>query len=87
MIDDCSEGTSNSIVDPSIKDAPKLPIKDILERSHARYFFPVALTLEPRYLKALLRRAQSYEAVEKYEDALEGRSRLHFFYTPIRDLR
>ena len=31
-----------------------------------------ALELNPDYLKAVMRRAQSYEALEKYEDALEG---------------
>ena len=30
------------------------------------------LELEPRYLKAVMRRAQAQEALEKYEDALEG---------------
>ena len=30
------------------------------------------LELEPRYLKAVMRRAQALEALEKYEDALEG---------------
>ena len=33
----------------------------------------LALELSPDYLKALMRRAQSSEALEKYEDALEGR--------------
>jgi len=31
-----------------------------------------ALKLEADYLKALMRRAQSYEELEKYEDALQG---------------
>jgi len=35
-------------------------------------FIP-ALELNPDYLKALMRRAQSSEALEKYEDALEGK--------------
>ena len=30
------------------------------------------MELEPRYLKAVMRRAQALEALEKYEDALEG---------------
>ena len=30
------------------------------------------LELEPRYLKAVMRRAQALEALEKYEDALDG---------------
>lgn len=30
------------------------------------------LELEPRYLKAVMRRAQALEALQKYEDALEG---------------
>lgn len=30
------------------------------------------LELEPRYFKAIMRRAQALEALEKYEDALEG---------------
>ena len=34
--------------------------------------YSAALTLEPNYLKALLRRAQAHEAIEKYEDALGG---------------
>lgn len=33
---------------------------------------PAVLELEPRYLKAVMRRAQASEALEKYEDALEG---------------
>jgi len=32
----------------------------------------LALKMKPDYLKALLRRAQSYEATEKLEEALEG---------------
>lgn len=36
-----------------------------------RNFF-LALKMKPDYLKALLRRAQSYEATEKLEEALEG---------------
>ena len=35
-------------------------------------FIDVVLELEPRYLKAVMRRAQALEALEKYEDALEG---------------
>ncbi len=31
-----------------------------------------ALELEPAYLKAILRRAQASEALEKYDDALNG---------------
>ena len=31
-----------------------------------------ALEVNPQYLKALLRRAHSYEATEKYEEALQG---------------
>lgn len=32
----------------------------------------VAIELKEDYLKAYMRRAQAYEALEKYEDALEG---------------
>lgn len=35
----------------------------------------LALELEPQYLKAILRKAQANEALEKYEDALEGQTR------------
>lgn len=35
-------------------------------------WLPLALKMKPDYLKALLRRAQSYEATEKLEEALEG---------------
>ena len=35
-------------------------------------FVDAVLELEPRYLKAVMRRAQALEALEKYEDALEG---------------
>lgn len=34
--------------------------------------YSTALNLEPNYLKALLRRANACEALEKYEEALEG---------------
>jgi len=44
------------------------------------FFLPMlfipALELNPDYLKALMRRAQSSEALEKYEDALEGKKSL-----------
>ena len=34
--------------------------------------WPVALELEASYLKVWVRRAQAHEALEKYEEALEG---------------
>lgn len=37
------------------------------------YILPAVLELEPHYLKAIMRRGQASEALEKYEDALEGR--------------
>lgn len=37
------------------------------------YVLPAVLELEPHYLKAIMRRAQASESLEKYEDALEGR--------------
>lgn len=35
-------------------------------------YFVKALELKPDYLKALIRRAQSYEKLDKLEEALEG---------------
>ncbi len=35
-------------------------------------FIAIALTLEPSYFKALVRRAQALEATDKYEEALDG---------------
>ena len=35
-------------------------------------WFTAALELKEDYLKAYMRRAQAREALEKYEDALEG---------------
>ena len=43
----------------------------------------LALELNPDYLKALMRRAQSYEALEKYEDALEGKQDSQLFFWSI----
>ena len=40
----------------------------------------LALELNPDYLKALMRRAQSCEALEKYEDALEGKQDSQLFF-------
>lgn len=40
----------------------------------------VALELKEDYLKAYVRRAQAYEALEKYEDALEGSCMSTFEY-------
>lgn len=36
-----------------------------------------ALELKEDYLKVYMRRAQAYEALEKYEDALEGSITAH----------
>ena len=38
----------------------------------------LALNLDQNYIKVLVRRAQSYEATEKLESALEGQMRLSF---------
>ena len=39
---------------------------------HSQSVSHIALELKEDYLKAYVRRAQAYEALEKYEDALEG---------------
>lgn len=39
---------------------------------HSQSVSYIALELKEDYLKAYVRRAQAYEALEKYEDALEG---------------
>ena len=46
---------------------------------HIIYGLFKALELRPDYLKALMRRAQSNEALDKLEDALEGKLRTLYF--------
>ena len=41
------------------------------------------MEVNPQYLKALLRRAHSYEATEKYEEALQGRQGHGSYLCPL----
>ena len=50
-----------------------LPLHDCIYAGKSSSFgYIAALELKPDYLKAVVRRAQANEALEKYEDALEG---------------
>merc|ERR1712083_765095 len=51
--------------------AVRLKFETQEERENAVLDCAKALDLNPKYLKARLRRAQTYEALEKLEDALE----------------